>query len=233
MTLAERIFALRTKRELSQEELAEQLGVSRQSVSKWETGQSVPDLDKLIKLADLFGVTLDELARDTSEHGEGASAQEPERTPFWRRDLLSPWLEDLQHRIFVFIVLILATVLAVALKVPGALWLPVLAFEVVLVTETPASGGGRHPAHRPSAARASPSGGGAGGPVSCGRAVPGPARHRQKEIDHTKEGAAFAASFHFRPIPRPSAFTSLSGCDKITTDFKQRGTFSCPITFSP
>ena len=129
MTLAERIFALRTQRELSQEELAEQLGVSRQSVSKWETGQSVPDLDKLIKLADLFGVTLDELARDTSEQGEGASAQEPERTPFWRRDLLSPWLGDSQHQIFVFIVLILA----VALKVPGALWLPVLAFEVVLV----------------------------------------------------------------------------------------------------
>ena len=133
MTLAERIFALRTQRDLSQEELAEQLGVSRQSVSKWETGQSVPDLDKLIKLADLFGVTLDELARDTSEQGEGTSAQEPKRTPFWRRDLLSPWLEDLQHRIFVFIVLILATVLAVALKIPGALWLPVLAFEVVLV----------------------------------------------------------------------------------------------------
>lgn len=135
MTLAERIFALRTQMGLSQEELAEQLGVSRQSVSKWETGQSVPDLDKLIKLADLFGVTLDELARDTSEQGEDTSAREPERTPFWRRDLLSPWLEDLQHRIFVFIVLILATVLAVALKVPGALWLPVLAFEVVLVTK--------------------------------------------------------------------------------------------------
>lgn len=135
MTLAERIFALRTQRGLSQEELAEQLGVSRQSVSKWETGQSVPDLDKLIKLADLFGVTLDELARDTPEQGEGASAQEPERIPFWRRDLLSPWLEDLQHQIFVFIVLILTTVLAVALNIPGALWLPVLAFEVVLVTK--------------------------------------------------------------------------------------------------
>ena len=135
MTLAEGIFALRTQMGLSQEELAEQLGVSRQSVSKWETGQSVPDLDKLIKLADLFGVTLDELVRDTSEQGEGTSAQEPERTPFWRRDLLSPWLEDLQHRIFVFILLILATALGVGFQIDAALWLPVLAFEVVLVNK--------------------------------------------------------------------------------------------------
>lgn len=133
MTLAEGIFALRTQMGLSQEELAEQLGVSRQSVSKWETDQSVPDLDKLIKLADLFGVTLDELARDTSEQGEGVPAQEPERISFWRRDLLSPWLEDLQHRIFVFILLILATALGVGFQINEALWLPVLAFEVVLV----------------------------------------------------------------------------------------------------
>ena len=135
LSLSETILSLRTQLGLSQEDLAEQLAVSRQSVSKWETGQSVPDLDKLIKLADLFGITLDELARDTPEPGEGSLEQGPERTPFWRRDLLSPWLEDLQHRIFVFIVLILATVLAVALSLPGALWLPVLAFEVVLVTK--------------------------------------------------------------------------------------------------
>ena len=64
MTLAEKLLALRTEKGLSQEDLAEQLGVSRQSVSKWETGQSVPDLDKIIKLADLFGVTVDELVRE-------------------------------------------------------------------------------------------------------------------------------------------------------------------------
>ena len=64
MTLAEKILHLRTQRGLSQLELAERLGVSRQSVSKWETGQSVPDLDKLIKLSDLFGVSVDELVRE-------------------------------------------------------------------------------------------------------------------------------------------------------------------------
>ena len=64
MTLAEKILKLRTARGLSQGDLAEALEVSRQSVSKWETGQSVPDLDKIIKLADLFGVTTDYLLRE-------------------------------------------------------------------------------------------------------------------------------------------------------------------------
>jgi len=64
MTLAEKILKLRAARNLSQGDLAEALDVSRQSVSKWETGQSVPDLDKIIKLADLFGVSVDELVRE-------------------------------------------------------------------------------------------------------------------------------------------------------------------------
>ena len=63
MELAEKILALRTALGLSQQELAERLEVSRQSVSKWETGQSVPDLDKIVRMAGLFGVTVDELVR--------------------------------------------------------------------------------------------------------------------------------------------------------------------------
>ncbi len=64
MSLSEKITALRTGMKLSQGDLAEKLDVSRQSVSKWETGQSVPELDKIVKLADLFGVSVDELVRD-------------------------------------------------------------------------------------------------------------------------------------------------------------------------
>lgn len=63
MTLGEKILSLRTARDMSQDDLAEKLEVSRQSVSKWETGQSTPDLDKIIRLADLFGVSVDELVR--------------------------------------------------------------------------------------------------------------------------------------------------------------------------
>lgn len=64
MILAEKIITLRKKCGWSQEELAEKVGVSRQSVSKWESMQSVPDLDKLLVLAQLFGVTTDYLLKD-------------------------------------------------------------------------------------------------------------------------------------------------------------------------
>ncbi len=75
MTLAEKILSLRTERGMSQDDLAEKLEVSRQSVSKWETAQSTPDLDKIIKLADLFGTTVDELVRD------GERPRPPEPSP--------------------------------------------------------------------------------------------------------------------------------------------------------
>lgn len=74
MTLGEKICTLRTGKGLSQEDLAAKLEVSRQSVSKWETGQSVPDLEKIIKLADLFGVNVDELVRE----GERPQPPKPE-----------------------------------------------------------------------------------------------------------------------------------------------------------
>lgn len=63
MKLGRRLFTLRTAAGLSQVDLADQLDVSRQSVSKWETDQSVPELDKLLRMSELFGVTLDELVR--------------------------------------------------------------------------------------------------------------------------------------------------------------------------
>lgn len=61
MTLGERIYKLRTEKEMSQGDLADALEVSRQSISKWETNGSVPELDKLVKLSGIFGVSLDEL----------------------------------------------------------------------------------------------------------------------------------------------------------------------------
>lgn len=62
--LAENIYALRRKSGLSQEQLAEKIGVSRQAISKWEGGLSTPELDKLRALSELFQVTIDELTRE-------------------------------------------------------------------------------------------------------------------------------------------------------------------------
>ena len=64
MILADKIIDLRKKHGWSQEELAEQLNVSRQSVSKWESGMSVPDLNKIIAMSELFGVSTDYLLKD-------------------------------------------------------------------------------------------------------------------------------------------------------------------------
>ena len=64
MILADKIINLRKQHGMSQEQLAEKLAVSRQSVSKWEQGLSIPDLDKIIKMSSLFGVSTDYLLKD-------------------------------------------------------------------------------------------------------------------------------------------------------------------------
>lgn len=64
MTLGEKIYELRTQHNLSQGDLANELNVSRQSISKWENGNSTPDLEKIIKLAEIFNISLDELIKN-------------------------------------------------------------------------------------------------------------------------------------------------------------------------
>ena len=75
MILAEKIINLRKKNGWSQEELAEKLGVTRQSISKYEGAQSIPDLDKILKLSEIFGVTTDYLIKDELEEEEYAPSQ--------------------------------------------------------------------------------------------------------------------------------------------------------------
>lgn len=64
MALSEKLYALRKKSGISQEQLAEQLHVSRQAISKWETGQSVPEGDKLLAISNYFSVTIDYLMKE-------------------------------------------------------------------------------------------------------------------------------------------------------------------------
>ena len=78
MTLGERIYKLRTEKEMSQGDLADALEVSRQSISKWETNASVPELDKLVRLSEIFGVSLDELVLDKKPSEEPAKPEESE-----------------------------------------------------------------------------------------------------------------------------------------------------------
>ena len=64
MKINEKIYSLRKQAGLSQEELADKLNVSRQTVSKWELGDSTPDFDKIVPLCNLFGISTEELLRD-------------------------------------------------------------------------------------------------------------------------------------------------------------------------
>ena len=67
MKLNDKIYEYRKIKRWSQEELAEKLEVSRQTVSKWEVGKAIPELDKLIKLSEVFGITVDELVKEEIE----------------------------------------------------------------------------------------------------------------------------------------------------------------------
>ena len=81
MILADKITTLRIKAGWSQEELAEQLGVTRQSVSKWEGAQSVPDMDKVVQMSRLFGVTTDFLLKDELSEEEDYTRENKAKSP--------------------------------------------------------------------------------------------------------------------------------------------------------
>lgn len=84
MEFSEKLTTLRRREGLSQEQLADRLGVTRQSVSKWESGTAVPELVKLIALSEMFGVSLDYLAKDYLEEPETA-APEPDTARLERK----------------------------------------------------------------------------------------------------------------------------------------------------
>lgn len=81
LEIANRLYELRKKNNLSQEELAEKLGVSRQAVSKWERSEASPDTDNLIALAKIYGLSLDELIYGEKEEKKQEPAEEPEGDP--------------------------------------------------------------------------------------------------------------------------------------------------------
>ena len=85
MTLGEKIFNLRTQKGFSQETLGEKLGVSRQSVSKWETDQSVPELDKIVAISEVFGVSTDYLLKEKEEM-------------YWEKE--EPWEKELVREVY-------------------------------------------------------------------------------------------------------------------------------------
>lgn len=89
MTLGEKLQLLRRSRGLSQEQLAAELDVSRQAISKWECGDSTPDLDKLRAICAYFGVTTDHLIWENEEDAPKAAVPAKERAARGRNEVFS------------------------------------------------------------------------------------------------------------------------------------------------
>lgn len=111
MTLGETIIRLRKEQGLSQEEVAAALEVSRQSVSKWENDSSVPELEKLVKLSELFGVTLDELVKGERPAPAGAEASGPAPAPPARQGFPPRKIAGTVLLCMAFLVVLLCTLL--------------------------------------------------------------------------------------------------------------------------
>ena len=79
--LSEKLYKLRKNSGLSQEQLAEQLNVSRQAISKWESGTAVPESEKLVAISNYFGVSVDYLLKDDEEGKTKATDSEIEAKP--------------------------------------------------------------------------------------------------------------------------------------------------------
>lgn len=97
MKLHEKIYSQRKLKGLSQEDLAEKLGVSRQAVSKWETGEALPEITKLKGLSEVFGVTTDFLLNDNEDVFMRQEAKASD--PF---DKITNWIDTLPHKLAPF-----------------------------------------------------------------------------------------------------------------------------------
>ncbi|NQD65473.1 helix-turn-helix transcriptional regulator [Bacillus haikouensis] len=105
MIFSERLKKEREKRDWSQNELAEKIHVSRQSVSKWETGKNYPSIEVIIHLSDLFGITIDELLRSDEELKERVIRDS--------KQLAHPKMKVLFDSVFMLGVILLASKLVI------------------------------------------------------------------------------------------------------------------------
>lgn len=111
MSLGEKIQKLRKARGISQEELADHLNVSRQAISKWETDQSLPDIEKILAISKLFSISTDELLENEMAGSPGDSVHPLKKT--WADDV--HWFRGLRDRKINFMIFTLLCFLAIGI----------------------------------------------------------------------------------------------------------------------
>lgn len=111
MNIGEKLFELRKAKNLSQEEVADKLNVTRQTVSKWETNQSTPDFDKIIPLCELFEIGTEELL--TGKKAEESSKEEPEKI-LTKEEIRRKSAEVVSSSVLIYILAVAFFIVAVA-----------------------------------------------------------------------------------------------------------------------
>ena len=112
MKLADKLFELRKEKGWSQEKLAEQINVSRQSISKWESGQALPELEKIVELSKIFQVTTDYLLLEDSD--------KPEIKPILSEDEKDRYYKEVKSYGFWQVLYIFVSALAIFLFFAGS-----------------------------------------------------------------------------------------------------------------
>ena len=110
MDISKRIYELRKKKQVSQEELANNLNVSRQAVSKWESNQTLPDLDKVVLMSEFFGVSTDYILTGKDKSAEYVLSTDKQMNKNWSTKKLGI-LVSLVSLICIFILCILGSVI--------------------------------------------------------------------------------------------------------------------------
>lgn len=145
MNFGEKLYELRKEKKLSQEEVADKLNVTRQTVSKWETNQSTPDFDKVLPLCELFGISADELLSGNKKEENNSEKKtkeikiEEEKTPS-KQEIRRKSAEVVSTSIFIYIVAVaLLTVAIPVLKmnpiVASAIFLCAIAWATARIVK--------------------------------------------------------------------------------------------------
>ncbi len=117
MNLGEKLYELRKEKNLSQEEVADKLNVTRQTVSKWETNQSTPDFDKIVPLCELFNISTEELLtgkkKEESTSEDMLQKEEKEERPLTKEEIRRKSAEVVSTSVFLYILGIVIIIIAI------------------------------------------------------------------------------------------------------------------------
>lgn len=129
MNLGQRLLELRKSKQLSQEEVAERLDVTRQTISKWETDQSTPDFDKIVPLCNLYGITTDELLMGKKQTDKEYQNRENEQISYDSQFIQKKRAKGISVGILLYFI----AIVWIMISIPVLIFNPVMASAIFLL----------------------------------------------------------------------------------------------------